>query len=61
MWDFARRVGAPETLRELGLAETDLDHAAALAVKNSYTNPRPFDEAAIRDLLQAAWEGRRPG
>lgn len=61
LWDFARRVGAPSSLRELGLAEADLDRAAGLAVRNSYSNPRPFDQAAIRGLLQAAWDGRRPG
>lgn len=61
LWDFARRVSAPESLKDLGLTEADLDRAAALAVKNRYPNPRPFDQAGIRQLLQAAWEGRRPG
>jgi maleylacetate reductase len=31
-----------------------------IALRNSYDNPRPFTERDIRDLLQAAWEGRRP-
>jgi len=29
-------------------------------VQNRYDNPRAFDQADIRNLLQAAWEGRRP-
>lgn len=58
--DFAKSVGAPLTLRELGLKLDDLDRAAEIATKNPYWNPRPFDRAAIRALLQDAWEGRRP-
>jgi maleylacetate reductase len=58
--DFAKSVGAPLTLRELGLKQDDLDRAAEIATKNPYWNPRPFDRATIRALLQDAWEGRRP-
>ncbi|MBN9217025.1 MAG: maleylacetate reductase [Mesorhizobium sp.] len=58
--DFASSVGAPLTLRELGLKQGDLDRAAGIATQNPYWNPRPFDRAAIRALLQDAWEGRRP-
>jgi len=57
---FAGSVGAPMTLRELGLEEADLDSAAAIATENPYWNPRPIDRGAIRALLQDAWEGRRP-
>ena len=58
--DFATSVGAPLTLKELGLKQDDLDRASEIATKNPYWNPRPFDRAAIRALLQDAWEGRRP-
>lgn len=60
LWDFAKSLGAPLTLKELGLAEGDLDRAAEIAVQNPYYNPRPIDRGSIRALLQAAWEGRRP-
>ncbi|QYZ71989.1 maleylacetate reductase [Neotabrizicola shimadae] len=60
LWDFARAIGAPLRLADLGLTEADLDRAAGIALRNSYDNPRPFTERDIRDLLQAAWEGRRP-
>ena len=60
LYDFAKSVGAPLTLQELGLKQADLDRAAEIATKNPYWNPRPFDRAAIRALLQDAWEGRRP-
>lgn len=61
LWDFARSVNSPLSLQEIGIAESDLDRAAEIAVRNAYPNPRPFDRDAIRQLLQAAWEGRRPG
>jgi maleylacetate reductase len=60
LYDFAKSVGAPLTLQELGFKQADLDRAAEIATKNPYWNPRPFDRAAIRALLQDAWEGRRP-
>lgn len=61
LYDLARAHRAPCSLRSLGLGENDLDRAADLAVRNPYWNPRPLERAAIRALLQDAWEGRRPG
>jgi len=60
LWDFAKSLGAPLTLKELGLAEADLDRATEIAVSNPYYNPRPIDAKSIRALLQAAREGCRP-
>lgn len=60
LWDFAKQAGAPLALADLGLSESDLDRASEIAVKNRYSNPRPFSQGDIRALLQAAWEGRRP-
>lgn len=61
LWDFAKRVGSPVSLQEIGIKESDLDRATAIAVKNAYSNPRPIESGSIRELLQTAWEGRRPG
>ncbi|MGO4566657.1 maleylacetate reductase [Rhizobium sp. 2YAF20] len=58
--DFATAIGAPLSLRDLGLTQVDLDRAADLATENPYWNPRPIDRKSIRGLLQNAWEGRRP-
>jgi len=60
LWDFAKSIGAPLSLRDLGLTEADLDKAAGIAVENPYWNPQPIDRGSIRQLLQNAWEGRRP-
>ena len=60
LYDFAKSLGAPLALKELGLAETDLDKAAHLAVQDPYWNPRPIEREAVRELLQRAWSGTRP-
>ena len=60
LWQFAKGLGAPLALRDLGLTADDLDRAAGIAVANPYANPRAFGQADIRALLQAAWEGVCP-
>jgi maleylacetate reductase len=60
LWSFAKGLGAPLALRDLGLTLVDLDRAAAIAVADPYSNPRSFGQADIRALLQAAWEGACP-
>lgn len=60
LYDLAKAIGAPLSLASIGMPEHGLDRAAELAVTNPYWNPQPLDRGAIRALLQAAWEGRRP-
>jgi maleylacetate reductase len=60
LFDLARRLGAPLSLRELGMKSADLDIAAELACASPYWNPRPFTRDDIRGLLQAAFDGSRP-
>jgi alcohol dehydrogenase class IV len=60
LFDLAQRLGAPLTLKELGLDEAALDKAAEIAVANPYPNPRPLERPAIRQLLDDAFNGRRP-
>jgi maleylacetate reductase len=60
LYDFAASLGAPTSLRDLGLSEGDLDKAAVITVQNPYWNPRTFDQSSIRSMLQNAWEGVRP-
>jgi maleylacetate reductase len=47
-------------LRDIGLKEADLDSACDIAMQNQYPTPRPLERAAIRQLLQNAFEGVRP-
>jgi alcohol dehydrogenase class IV len=60
LFDLAQSLGAPLTLKELGLALDSLEKAADIAVTNSYPNPRPLERAAIRALLEDAFNGQRP-
>lgn len=60
VYDLAKRLGASMALRDLGMPGNGLDCAAELATTQTYPNPRPLERAAIRQLLQDAWEGRRP-
>lgn len=61
LYDLAGAVGAARSLAALGMPADGLDRAADLAVANPYWNPRPLDRASIRDLLQRAFTGARPG
>jgi maleylacetate reductase len=60
VFDLARDNGAPTALKDIGLKESDIDIALDIALKNPYWNPRPLERAALRALLVAAYEGRRP-
>jgi len=60
-YDLARDNGAPVALRDIGMQREDLDRACEIALRNQYPNPRPLEPAAIRALLQNAFDGRRPG
>jgi maleylacetate reductase len=60
LFDLAQKLGAPTTLKQLGLAESALDQAADIAVANPYPNPRILERGAIRQLLDDAYHGRRP-
>lgn len=60
LWHFAKSVGAPLRLADLGLTEPDLDRAAEIATRNPYANPRPVSRDGIRQLLQQAYDGQCP-
>ncbi|WP_243769868.1 iron-containing alcohol dehydrogenase [Amycolatopsis acidicola] len=56
------RIGAPTALRDLGLAQENLDEAADLVLPVvPPTNPRPVTREELRALLGAAWSGDVPG
>jgi alcohol dehydrogenase class IV len=57
---LARSLGAPVSLAAIGMPADGLDRAADLAVQTPYPNPRPLDRAALRSLLQRAFDGAAP-
>ena len=60
VYELARRHGAPVALKDIGMRAQDLDKACEIAMSHQYPNPRPLERAAIRRLLQDAFEGRQP-
>ena len=60
IFELARRLGAPTSLAAIGMPEAGLDRAADLAVTTPYPNPRPLERAALRALLQRAFDGAAP-
>lgn len=60
VYDLIVDAGGPIALRELGLAESDLDRAADLASAKPYPNPAPLTRDGLGELLRAAWSGERP-
>jgi maleylacetate reductase len=60
LWDFAKGLGAPLSLRELGMPEEGIARAAEQAVANPYWNPRPIERDPVEALIRAAWSGERP-
>jgi maleylacetate reductase len=60
LWDLAGRMSAPRSLRELGMAESDIPRIAELAVARPYANPRPVTADGVTALLHAAWSGEPP-
>jgi alcohol dehydrogenase class IV len=60
-FELARTHGAAISLKAIGMPADGLEQAAGLAVSNQYPNPRPLEKAALRALLDRAWEGAPPG
>jgi maleylacetate reductase len=62
LYDLARSIRAPTALKDIGMNEENLDEAVTLLLEEApRENPRPVDEVGIRELLEDAYSGRRPG
>ena len=61
LYDLEIAIGAPTSLRDIGVPEDGLDGVADLVATDAYySNPRPIERDGIRALLDNAWHGRRP-
>ena len=60
IYDLEVKIGAPASLKEIGMPHDGLDRAARIIVEHPYYNPRPVEYAGIRQLLEDAYEGVRP-
>jgi len=60
VYELEMRLGLPMKLAEIGLKKDDLERAARIAADAPYPNPRKVEYAPVLELLQHAYEGRRP-
>jgi maleylacetate reductase len=60
LFDFSVSLGAPKSLRELGMGADDLERVALLVAGEEFDNPRPVHADDVLNVLQAAYNGRRP-
>jgi alcohol dehydrogenase class IV len=60
MWELEAGLGIPMKLAEIGMKRTDIERAARSAVESPYPNPRKVEFAGVMELLQNAYEGRKP-
>jgi maleylacetate reductase len=60
LFELTRNLDVPLALKDIGMPEEGIDKAVSLAMSSPYWNPRPIEEAPIRELLRAAYEGRPP-
>jgi maleylacetate reductase len=60
MYELEQRLGLPMKLADIGLKKEDVERAARIASDAPYPNPRKVEYAPVLQLLQNAYEGRRP-
>jgi alcohol dehydrogenase class IV len=60
LFDLAVSIGAPTSLEALGMHRSDLEEAARLAANPPPWNPRQVSPGDVLEILEAAFEGRRP-
>jgi maleylacetate reductase len=60
LWDLAGELGAPRSLHDLGMAETDIPKIVEQVLANPYANPVEVTESGLTRLLRRAWAGDPP-
>ena len=60
LWEFAVRIQAPTSLKELGFPLSAVDEVAQNVVNAAIVNPRPVDVEGVRRIILAAYEGGKP-
>jgi maleylacetate reductase len=60
LWRLSRSLGAPGSLKDLGMNHADISRVAEVVMAAPYPNPRPVSRADVVSLLSAAYEGTEP-
>jgi len=54
---FARELGAPSSLKELGMPEAGVNSVVEQIFQSPYSNPQPLHREAIDTMIRQAWAG----
>ena len=60
IFNLQRGVGAPCSLKDIGMQEYQIDSAVEASMHEGYSNPRPYEKRAIRKLYEMAFNGEKP-
>jgi maleylacetate reductase len=60
LYAFIARLGAKQSLREIGMPEAGIEQGAVLATQNPYWNPRKLETQRISEMIRRAWAGEPP-
>ncbi|HWM59164.1 MAG TPA: maleylacetate reductase [Pseudonocardia sp.] len=60
LWQLAGELGAPRSLRDLGMAEADIGRIVDEVVAQPYANPVEITTDGVTRLLRTAWAGGPP-
>ncbi len=60
LYGFATSLGVPLALREIGMPEAGIDDVVERVLHATFWNPAPVARAALRNLLDNAFQGRSP-
>ena len=60
IFNLQRHVGAPWSLKDIGMEQYQIDSAVEASMHEGYSNPRPYEKRAIRKLYEMAFNGEKP-
>ena len=60
LFELVGRIGAPRSLREIGMPADGIEVATERALANPYWNPQPLERDGIRALIAPAYAGDAP-
>lgn len=60
IYALTKALNVPLALRDIGMPEEGIAHAAELVMQDTYWNPRPLEKEAIAAMIKRAWMGEMP-
>jgi len=60
LYELNKEIGAPTSLKEIGMPLEGIEKAARMIAENPYPNPVPVKYDLIFSMIEDAWHGRPP-